>query len=202
MEFSNTGIGIQTRISAFILALSMASTVSMPSQAKANSPYFWSPEVPGAQITLEHERNPSEQEFQLFHVTSDALDGALDIKAILSDQRELLGLSYLSDQGKRLSYNLEEIAQGADLLKDDTRSIVKVLGHQMSPGAGGALELIYLENGVTESYGSFNMFVARAGDNWEMRSPTSERSRKFTRMFLKGRRFFGKLIGIAEVSVN
>lgn len=163
---------------------------------------IWSPAAPGRDLSIESSKSISENEIQLFHVTSDAMNGALDIKALVNSNSELLGLRYLTEKGDVLTFNMDQLAQGADLMKDGNRSVVKIIGHQLTPATGGNLEMIYLADGLSGSYSKFNMKIMNSQNNWEMETISSKGGRKFTKMFLQGNWFFGKVIGISAVTVN
>ena len=163
---------------------------------------FWSPALQGPKTNIQNIQSAPENEIQLFHVTSDALKGSLEIKAVVNANSELLGLKYLTEKGEVLNFNIEQLSQGAVLLKDSGKSVVRIVGHQLTSTSGGSLELIYLEDGLSDSYAKFNMRIVNSQGKWEMETLPSSGSKKFTKMYLKGNWFFGKVIGIAEVSVN
>ncbi len=130
------------------------------------------------------------------------MSGALDIKALVNANSELLGLRYLTQTGEVLTFNMDQLSQGADLMKDGDRSVVKIIGHQLTAAAGGKLEMIYLDDGLSGSYSKFNMKIINSQNNWEMETVSSKGGRRFTKMYLQGNWFFGKVIGISAVTVN
>jgi hypothetical protein len=162
---------------------------------------YWTPELQAPHSISQAYIATAENEVQLFHVTSDALKGVLDIKAIVGANSELLGLKYITEKGEVLQFTIEQLSRGADLMKEGGRSVVKIVGHKLSAESGGKLEMIYLEDGLSDTYSKFNMMIVNPQNNWEMETLPSAGGRKFTKMFLKGNWFFGKVIGITEVSV-
>jgi hypothetical protein len=172
---------------------------------------FWSPDARDQNKIIQNGKLNEENERQLFQVTSDVSKGVLDVKVLLNAQSELLGLRYITESGSILSFNLNQLASGGDLFKSGKRSVVKIIGRSLSPSTGGRLELIYLENGITNSYSKFNMMLVNSGNgsekNWEIETLPSENGRgepgrKFTKMGLKGNWFFGTVIGIQEITVD
>ncbi|MEO5971200.1 MAG: hypothetical protein ABIQ95_14830 [Bdellovibrionia bacterium] len=197
--------GVLSLLSASLLAL-ISTSMSVAGGISGDfTPFenlYWSPEGQAPYSVSQGYKATTENEVQLFHVTSDALKGVLDIKAVVGANSELLGLKYITEKGEVLQFSIDQLSRGADLMKEDGMSVVKILGHQLSATSGGNLELIYLRDGLSGSYSKFNMNVVNAGRGWEMETLPSAGSRKFTKMFLKGNWFFGKVIGISEVSVN
>ncbi len=174
---------------AWVAGLLLLSTVSFAGDLE------WLPETGCRNRIIETERWISENEFQLIRVTSDAMKGSLDIRAVVNAQDELLGLLYITEKGSILKYDLEQISQGADLVKDGSRSVVKIVGTHLST-SGGTLSLVYLQDGMKGSYSKFPMTIS-SQNGWEMRTE----GRKFPKMFLRANRFFGQLIGFSEVLV-
>ena len=142
------------------------------------------------------------QEVQLAHVTSDAMDGFLDMKITVNSDHDIVGFSYVTHKNEKASFKLDQFAAGFVLYRSAGRDVAKLASRDFQASKGGHLELIYLYNGITGSTEKFSMELVRVGNEWKLEVNDNAGRRYFTSMFLKGNFLFGRAIGIESVSVK
>jgi hypothetical protein len=136
---------------------------------------------------------------QLVHVTSDAMPGYLDIVVVLDGNFNLHSGAVIMDDGRKTLFTPEQLPRGVVIDRRDGRDIATLYSRDLNVQIGGNISLVYLSNGITGSTGSYPMQIARYGNNWYLRTVQGE---VFTNIFLKGKFFFGKAIGISSVHVS
>ena len=141
-------------------------------------------------------------EIQLLHVTSDAMGGASDFKLLLNDDHEIVGVRFLTASRDGTSYTVAQLLQGVVLLRSSGYDVLKLKAQAVDPKHTAVLDLVYLSNGITNSYGTFQMEIVRRGSQFGLEVNDQSGRRSFTTMFLEARRFAGQVIGIKNVVVK
>ena len=141
-------------------------------------------------------------EVQILHVTSDAMPGFTDMKLSLDADFSIVSFRYITDRGEIKEFNLADLDKGVVLYTSDGRDVIKLIAKSGSPSTGAALDLVYLSNGISGSYETFRMDLVRMGNSWALQVSDQAGRREFTSMFLKARKFLGKVIGIQSVTVK
>jgi hypothetical protein len=142
-------------------------------------------------------------EADLLTVTSDAMNGSLTMKAVTSSDHSLFSLKYLTSRGLNREILLSDLAQGTVLMTESKRDILKLVSTDLRPDQGGNIDLVYLHDGLWNTYDVFPMFLGRLGDQWVFKTRENDRAAtKFNNMYLKKKTFFGRVVGIDSISVS
>jgi hypothetical protein len=141
-----------------------------------------------------------ENEVQLVRVMSDAMPGYTDIRIVLDNDFTAQSIRLVPDQGDARNISLSELANGAVLLNQSGFDIFKLIGTRLDPKSGGELQLVYLSNGITHSYGKFDMEAVKQGDTWFLQTNNQGGRKPFKTLFVKSRKLFGRIIGIESVT--
>lgn len=141
-------------------------------------------------------------EQNILHVTSDAMAGALDMRLVLDSDFNAVSIKQINDRGESKELTLSALASGVVLLHQEGRDIIKVMTQGFDSHSGGQFNMIYLSNGVFNSYETFNMELVRNGSTWTLQTNGQGGRVAFSTMFMKGRRLFGRIIGIESVLVK
>jgi hypothetical protein len=142
------------------------------------------------------------KEMQLLRVTTDALKGHLDVKLLMNENNEILGASYVTFEGERVDFSPDDLPKGVVIFRKSNRDVAKMVSHDFTPDKNAHMTLLYLTNGLTGSMAEYPMEIVRTRDSWQLERNDERGRRSFTTMFLKGRFFFGKVIGIEGVEVK
>mgnify|MGYP000281761509 CR=1 FL=1 len=152
---------------------------------------------------MERSQEGAQKLAQILRVTSDAQSGILDIQLNLDNDGNIRALTTLADTGVREEFSPEQFFNGGIVfLRKEGRDVVKLSSEKFDVKAGGVIDLIYLSNGIFNTYGKFSMELTRMGDQWDLYLNDQTGRKKFSEMFLRGKKFFGKIIGIDKVEVH
>lgn len=143
------------------------------------------------------------REVPILNVTSDAMTGEAQIRVVVDNNSELVALrQYTTGATGYVEFNKEHLTKtGAVLMRSSGRDVIKLLSPDLDTNRGGAIDMIYLTSGITDSYDTFKMDLVR-GTDWYIEVNDSKGRRAITKMYLKSRKFFGKVIGIGKVEVE
>lgn len=142
-------------------------------------------------------------ESDLLKVTSDAMEGSLMLKIVTDMNSSLQELKYVTSANVILDMHLDDLAKGVVLLRSGNYDVLKLVGRDLNPETGGNLDLIYLSNGVWNSYQTFPISLTRVEQVWNFQTRESgQSSTTFNMMYLKKRTLFGKTVGIESVTVS
>ncbi len=139
---------------------------------------------------------------QLAHVTSDAMPGFSDIRVLVDADAKVVLLQQTTDKGEKREFTVPQLAGGAVLHRAEGMDVLKLVAPNFDAYAGGAIDMVYLSNGITKSFGTFKMELLRNGTEWKLYVNGQGGRVPFTTMFMKANKFFGKVIGIDSVSVK
>ncbi len=141
-------------------------------------------------------------EVQLLHVTSDAIPGEVEIRAVVDADSNLTMIREYLNANEKHDFNLKQLAEGVVLKKSSGHDAIKLLGPTLDPHQGGGIQMVYLTNGITNSYESFPMELAITEGGWSLEVRRHGGYHRITNMFLQGNFFFGQTLGIEGVVVN
>lgn len=141
-------------------------------------------------------------ESQILHVTSDAMPGYLDLALELNDDQVVTGLHYSTSDGETKTFDISNIKQGIVLLNRSGHNVVTIQSPDFDPAHGGSINVVYLMNGIFNTYGTFPLEMNRIGDGWELEVNDQAGRRKISNMFLKKNTAFGQIVGISKIIVN
>lgn len=153
-------------------------------------------------IVSEPEKTPVIHEVTILQVTSDARPGTDTLNLQLDEEETIVALRKFSLDGKGSTHPFAELQPGAVLLKAEGRVILKLVNVNATQKDGGEIKLMYLSNGIWNSYGEFNMELVHEGKNWGLQVNEPSGRRAFTKMILKKKVFLGQVIGIGEIEVQ
>lgn len=204
MDFSKIDvIRHWSRFSVFVLIFVAISGWSFASERGAELGIFLDQPVP---MSGEFEKNPDYTaeitEAQILHVTSDVKHGYTDIRLMLNQDGDIIGVRQYEDGKLKAEFSLENLLSGVLLSQESGHEILKIIGKAFEAHSGGEIDLIYLSNGIWDSHETFPMFLSRAGGHWALQTSDQSGHREFTQMLVKGKMLFGKVIGIEEIIVN
>jgi hypothetical protein len=143
----------------------------------------------------------NEMEYQVLHVTSNVESGYSDMKAILDPDFKLIKFKYVTSAGNTKEFNPENLSKGVVILEKEGKEIIKLMSNNFDSKLGGDINLVYIYNGITNSYRKFPMEIVQEGREWHLqKNDTAGRSR-FSSMRIIGRKIFGQLVGIGKIEV-
>ncbi|OFZ70053.1 MAG: hypothetical protein A3K03_04730 [Bdellovibrionales bacterium RIFOXYD1_FULL_44_7] len=147
--------------------------------------------------------NPTNQ--TVLYGTSDATDTKFEFSATVSDEGKLVGMEVNGSDGSKSVYFLSAINDtngGVAVTKIDGRTVVKMRGLNIDPNNGGEIEIYFLRNGATGTWGKMQFELDRNGNTWEVYVNNQDGRRKINSLFFRANRFLGKLIGIEKIIAN
>jgi hypothetical protein len=148
---------------------------------------------------------------QILRVTSDVSKGYTDIRLELDDNGNIVSLRHFSNDVQQRVITPEDFAKGAVLMSSGSYEVIKLICKNCMrdsnaviqiPSSDVEVDMRYLSNGITNSYGIFPMNMRRQGDHWGLETRQENQVKGFSEMYILGRTFFGKVIGIKEVIVK
>jgi hypothetical protein len=142
------------------------------------------------------------EEVQLARVTTDMATGHSDFKMAVDGDRSIVAMRYYLDNGTKAEFTVAQILAGVVMVKASGHDVLKLKGENFDAVHGGHLILTYLNNGVTNSYSNFPIDLVKTGDHWGLQVNDQTGHREFTTMFFKGKKFFGKWVGIDSITVK
>lgn len=196
MDFS---LNKQTKSYAGIVVAALVVSFSMSPRAVSAAEWFTGSDF---EMMNQTQDAPQGEEVQLARVTTDMAVGHSDFKMVLDGDRSIVAMRYYLDNGTRAEFTVAEILAGVVMVKASGRDILKLKGDKFDAVSGGHLSLIYLTNGVTNKYETFPLDLVKTGDHWGVQVNDQSGHREFTTMFFKGRKFFGKWVGIESITVK
>jgi hypothetical protein len=136
-------------------------------------------------------------------ILSDATPGQEVWVDVLEDPitARSIGLQYRSSAETK-QYTLQDLPQGIVLMEKSGKKIVTLKSATFDPATGGAMEIIYLNDGISNTYRSFKFEVDRSGSQWLVYSNTSAGRLLMNHAFVKTKRFLGQIIGIDKIIPN
>ena len=96
------------------------------------------------------------------------------------------------------SYNAELIKQGVVVKKVDSHKVVVIKSDDFEVDRGGHFKMEFLSNGITGSKSHKELEIDFDGTTWNL----YYEGRKATKFIFKGRKIFGKLVGISDVLIR
>lgn len=149
---------------------------------------------------------------QVLRVTSDINSDYTDIRLDLDDKTNITSLRHFTNDVEQRTITPDEFVKGAVLMKSGGHEVVKLIckncgrnrfGTMEIPSAGVSVDMVYLSNGITNSYETFAMFLRHQGDQWGLETTIDGKVKSFADMRIVARKaFWGGVIGIKEVIVN
>lgn len=149
-------------------------------------------------VTLFLSLQLSASEQLLLTVTSDGMDGTLQLKAIVDEYDEAKGLVLykIEDPKYKRAFAASELPRGIVMLEIDKHEVVKLHSRNFDESRGGTVIVDYLSSGINKSRAQIELEVIHDGRKWIVlhnREPV-------TQMFMEARKIiFGKVIGIKDV---
>ncbi len=140
------------------------------------------------------------KEQRLLTVTSDGLDGTLDLSAFVDseDRAVKLILTKREDRNYRREFPAAELKRGIVILEISGQNVVILRSGDFDLTRGGHVVVDYLSSGVTKSRQQMELEVEHDGRSWVV----LHRGGKITSMFMKARTLFGKTVGISGVQMK
>jgi hypothetical protein len=135
---------------------------------------------------------------------SDVDSGQYHVAVMTDDQGDATGLSVYEREGEAgKTFTLEEMRLGKVLMQARGRSVITLVGPELTQKEGGGFSLVYLKNGITGSVVNFVMQLRRLGDRWALYTAKNRGEYAFSHLFLHGnRKAFVGLIGISWIETN
>lgn len=142
------------------------------------------------------------KEIDLVLITSDTDRLPTYMYVVVDENQDIIefGKKDLDAEGKVMSRMVfsQLDQEGVVLKKKKGRKIVIMRGHNCDPVLGGALELDFLYNGITNSRKKFHMELVRDNDEWKIHVKDQPVSHLHFKVHRK--RFVG-VIGIKRVQI-
>ncbi|MBC7384796.1 MAG: hypothetical protein H7301_01375 [Cryobacterium sp.] len=137
----------------------------------------------------------------LLTATSDAIKGECKISLVVNADGKATDFEYVtpSDHGK---FPISSLKAGIILLKEAGQNVMILRSNKFDAGSGGELTMDYLASGVSGKRGSVLLGLERSGQKWEALANDSAGRRVVTKAFLKAKKLFGKIIGIASITLQ
>lgn len=140
-------------------------------------------------------------EVTLISVTSDAVEGVLQMKLVLDDAGKVTQIKYVAPQSTQ-TFPIAGLANGLTIMKNGNYEVIKLYSKNFDPASGGPITMDYLFNGITGARANFPLLLDRQGQDWVVYADLNSGKRQFTQMYLKANRVFGQIVGVEKISVR
>ena len=142
-------------------------------------------------------------ELQVLKIESDVLNSPSNMRFNVDENGDLVSLMYYEDGRKKSEFSMSALMNSASLMERSGYQVVKLTPRgPFNSHEGGEVDLVYLSNAFTNSYGTFPMSVVRRGNGWALETNGQSGRREFTSMYIKSRKLFGQVIGIQSINVK
>lgn len=137
---------------------------------------------------------------RLITVTSDGLEGTLDLSARINSRDEAthLILTKREDPNYFREYEARQLARGIVILEKSGHDVVIVRSGEFDTTRGGFVVLDYLSNGLRKSRQQLELEIQHDGRRWVVIHEGVE----VDTMFMEARKLLGNVIGIRNVRIN
>jgi len=117
------------------------------------------------------------------------------------DHHDVRGLLIENTEGKVRVATLEQIKsdEGAVLLTMSGYDVVRMMGKNVDSRHGGPFRLVFLYNGLTDSYRYSEFEIGYGSSGWEVSTTDQNGRRFFTTLFFKAHRWLGKVVGVERI---
>ena len=152
-------------------------------------------------ITLLLSLQLSAGEQLLLTVTSDGMEGTLQLKAVVDehDEARALALYKKEDPHYKKTFSAQELPNGLVMLTIDKYEVVRLHSPNFDVTRGGTVIVDYLSSGVSKSRAQIELEVIHDGSKWIV----LHNGEQITQMYMQARKIlFGKVIGIKEVQTR
>lgn len=141
----------------------------------------------------------SAKDFKLFLVTNDMDNDSYEF-ILKADSNDVANGLKMKDRkkGDITNFAMGNLRSGVVLRKEGSHKVIIVKSNDFEFDRGGHLKVDYLYNGITGSRKSLDLKVDYNGSTWTVYS----RGSKVNRLHFKGKKVFGKIVGIKEVQVK
>ena len=139
------------------------------------------------------------REVKLFEIISEPEGNKKHVLTFtVDDEGDILKASRKS-KGSVHNFSVNELNEGGVVLyHTEGRDAIKLSSSSFDRVHGGDVLMTYLSDGITNIYNKFPIVVKRVGDDWVAKKG----GKRIRTVILKGRMFFGKIIGIREIIVK
>ncbi|MBT3983653.1 MAG: hypothetical protein HOE90_20020 [Bacteriovoracaceae bacterium] len=127
------------------------------------------------------------------------LDGKSDVKSFFRDVYKSEEKSGSPRYAKSVNYLIAKLKKGIVLKVQKETVVVSMSSDNFAAHNGGTITLKYLKSYLSKSYGSVTFTVDRLGDSWVAKDDDGN---TFTKINMKAKKIFGKVIGIKKVTFN
>jgi hypothetical protein len=141
------------------------------------------------------------EDLQIVKVTTDAVAGEVNIKGVQDEDLNVTMLRQVAPEETK-DITLEELNKGVVLFKQGDYEVVKLVSEKYDGKIGADAHIVYLYNGITNTYKKFPFEVHRDGDKWSLMVNERTGRRTFTQMFMKAKKVLGKIVGIEKITVQ
>lgn len=134
-------------------------------------------------------------------VTSDGMEGTLQLKVINNDFDEAVGLALYQkeDPDYREEFNSSDLDKGLVVLAMKSHEVVRLQSDNFDSTRGGTITLDYLENGITGRRSQVQFEVLHDGQKWGI----LHKRASVKAMFMEAKKIiFGKVIGIEKIHMD
>lgn len=138
----------------------------------------------------------------LLQVTTDTMGGSTLIKINVDADSNILGLREYTADGKVKEFSAQQLSRGAVLMSSGGRDVITLFFRGVDFHSGGKVELVYLTNGLLRTRATFQMLVTRLPNGWTLEVDDRRGRRSISTMFVQGKRWLGRVVGIEKVIVN
>jgi hypothetical protein len=138
-------------------------------------------------------------DLQLFHVSFELLENFIDVKLTVNESANVVGGAYIADNNSRTDFLLEDLSAGVVIMEKSGRKVLTLRKGNFQAESGGTLNLIYLNNGITNGTKIFPIELFREGDKWKAAVIENGKKRVFTSLLMIGNKVLGQVVGIKEI---
>ncbi len=136
-------------------------------------------------------------------VTSDTIKGELILKLQLDENHTIQEIFYrLPDATEDSRFSIADLDQGIVVMRRSGRDVVKLVSSTFEPASGGAITVVYLHNGLSNTYRRYEIELDRSGEAWTASVNETAGRRDFTRMHMKAKKILGQIVGIDKITVQ
>jgi hypothetical protein len=138
----------------------------------------------------------------LFKATSDATSASITVSLKTNDDHVATALVYVASDGQSSEFDLKGLAAGIVLVQAGGQTAATLKSGNFDPANGGELTLNYIYNGISGEHRDFVFELDRQGTDWATSVNDNAGRRTFHSLYLKAKKFLGKVIGIASITAT
>ena len=143
-----------------------------------------------------------DHEVPLLQMTSDYPVTHTRLSLVVDDYSNIVSFRYTDQDQKSEDFPMAGLDDFITLYKSQGYDIFKLGSSAFSSAQGGALHFVYLHNGLSRDYHSFEVRLVRSGDVWSLEFQGARGTVKFNTFEFEMNRIMGQVVGIKAIKLG